>query len=71
MKNTHLHDLNFFTVENAIDFPSAFAIIVHFRAQEERRDSNLFSGQSLVKFTDLPQGNVLTRKASEKTRRLY
>jgi len=58
--------------QDAIDFPSAMAIVCKFLKRYERRNSDAFAGKGLIHFTDLPTTDALQiRKASEAKRRLY
>lgn len=39
-------------VDDTIDFPSCMAIAVHFLTKIERKQSNAFAGQGLIRFSD-------------------
>ncbi|ODM89679.1 hypothetical protein Ocin01_17002 [Orchesella cincta] len=63
--------------ENSIDFPSALYICVYFLKKLERRNTDCFSGKSVVKFDDLtgvtlnPLENRQRGKDPGERRRLY
>jgi hypothetical protein len=52
-----------------VDFPSVLAIVVHFLVKSERKSSNAFAGQSVVKFTDFPRKEKLMVNANNENKK--
>ena len=61
-----------FSEDNMIEFPSAMAIAVHFLKKQARRNTNEFSGKSLVRLEDMPKFSWLQEQMQQKpNRRLF